>query len=103
MLPGLYEITFILKASGKPGDKIGHIELHDQLQDEKLQTRILRPGDRNVMMRLNVYEDRIVEPRLYFDGSGQLEFDRIEIRLLQVEPEPRKASVPAVSIQPLPL
>lgn len=101
MLPGLYEITFILKASGKPGDKIGHIELHDQLQDENLQTRILRPGDRKVMMRLNVYEDRIVEPRLYFDGSGQLEFDRIEIRLLQVEPEPRKASFPALSVQPL--
>jgi hypothetical protein len=101
MLPGLYEITYILKASGAPGDKIGHIDLYDPQQGEILQTRNLMPGDRSVVFRLNVYEDRIVEPLLYFDGAGQLEFDRIEIRLLQAEPEQQQSSLLPVGISPL--
>lgn len=101
MLPGLYEIAFIVKVSGESGDKVGHIELFDIQQDKNLQTKMLSPGDRKVVLRLNVYEDSIVAPRLFFDGAGQLEFDRIEIRLLQLEPEPRKTSFPPVSILPL--
>ncbi len=101
MLPGLYEITFILKASGEPGDKIGHIELYDQQQGENLRTMTLKPGDHKVVLRLNVYEDRIVEPLLFFDGAGRLEFDRIEIRLLQTEPELKKSSLASATILPL--
>lgn len=103
MLPGLYEITFVLNASGEPGDKVGHIDLYDQKNNEILQTKELRPGDRDVVFRLNIHEDRIVEPLLYFDGAGQLEFERIEIRLLQAKPELQQSSRLPAAISPLPL
>jgi len=53
---------------------------------------VLKPGDLEVVIRLNVYEDKLVEPLLYFDGAGRLEFERIEIRLLDDEPESQKLS-----------
>lgn len=101
MLPGLYEITYILKVIGEPGDKIGHIELYDTQKDESLQTKNLVPGDLKATLRLNIYEDSIIEPLLYFDGAGRLEFERIEIRLLQLEPEFQKVSHAPVSVLPL--
>jgi len=61
----------------------------------------LKPGDHNVVLRLNVYEDRIVEPLLFFDGAGRLEFDRIEIRLLQTEAKLKKTSRVPVTVLPL--
>jgi len=100
MLPGAYEITYVLKADGQPKDKIGHINLLDTQQDKILQTKRIKAGDRKVVLRINIFDDAIIEPQLYFDGSGRLEFERIEIRLIDTDPGAPKPAPGASAIVP---
>ena len=81
-MPGTYEITYTLKADGYQTDKIGMVDVIATRSGEKLASKILKPGDTTVVLEVNVDDVMLVEPRVYFLGQGELQLDRIEMRLM---------------------
>ena len=82
-VPGKYEVKYFLKASGEQGEEIGVVELLGNRSAAKLAVEHLKPGDEIIVFNIEIDEVTVVEPRVHFLGRGRLEFDRIEMRLLE--------------------
>jgi len=82
-IPGTYKVTYYIKAEGEPGDIPGIIDLVDTRTGSRLGYKELTPGEENVVFEIDLDELKLVEPRVEFNGQGRLEFDRIEIQLIE--------------------
>ena len=82
-VPGRYEVKYIIKASGENGEEVGVVELLTNKHKKRLAIQHLKPGDNTVVFNVEIDKVTLVEPRVHFLGSGRLEFDRIEMRLLE--------------------
>ena len=82
-VPGRYEVKYILKVSGEEGEEVGVVDILDTKDAKRLAVEHLKPGDNTVVFNIEVDKITVVEPRVHFLGNGRLEFERIEMRLLE--------------------
>ena len=82
-VPGKYEIKFFVNAYGEPGDEVGVVDVLENRHGTKLAVAELKPGDGTVEFDIEIDKITLVEPRVHFLGNGRLEFDRIEMRLIE--------------------
>jgi hypothetical protein len=82
VIPGVYEVKFTVKAEGKQGARIGHVEVIDSSSGSVLGSRDLVPGDNNVVLKINPDKVSMAAPRVFFNGEGRLEFYQVEVRLV---------------------
>ena len=82
-VPGKYEIKYFIKASGEYGQEVGVVELLENKHKKRLAFQNLKAGDNTVVFNVELDKITLVEPRIHFLGNGRLEFDRIEMRLVE--------------------
>ena len=82
-VPGTYEVKVFVKASGGDGEQVGVVELLDVKTGNKLAIEHLKEGDGTVVFNIEVDTITLVEPRVHFLANGRLEFEGIEMRLLE--------------------
>ena len=82
-VPGTYEVKFFIKADGNKGEEVGVVEVIENRHKKQLAAKNLKPGDATVVFNIEIDKVTLIEPRVHFLGNGQLEFDRIEMRLLE--------------------
>ncbi len=92
-VPGVYEIKFFLKASGKQGEVPGIVDVLETKNGTRLAYKELVPGEEIVTFKIEVDELTLIEPRVHYSGEGRLEFDRIEMKLLSNKLEEQETAL----------
>ncbi len=82
-VPGEYEVKYFIKATGEQEEEIGVVELLENRHKNRLAVQRLKAGEKTVVFDVKIDKVTLVEPRVHFLGRGRLEFDRIEMRLLE--------------------
>ncbi len=82
LIPGSYEATFHLKARGNLGETIGHVEFIDVETKHIFERHDIVAGDDAVALKFETDMIGLAEPRVVYQGIGELEFERVEVRLI---------------------
>ena len=82
-IPGTYEVKFYFNAIGEDGHTVGFVDVVEKDDKKKLAHKDIKTGQDSASLTIQVDSITLVEPRIYFDGKGKLEFSHIEIRLLE--------------------
>ena len=69
LVPDICELVFRATSNGNPGEEIGRVEVID------VETR--------KVLNFNASRASLSEPRVLYQGRGELELERIEIRLIK--------------------
>lgn len=79
LLPGHYTIQYRVRASGGPAEIPGRVDILDRKRKRVLASRKVLPGQKTITLTIQVDEITLVEPRVFFNGEGKLEFESIRI------------------------